>query len=300
VKVSFITALYNRLDLTASFVHSLGPSLPPGLDYEVLLLDAGSTDGTREFISGLDLPNFRAILSPDRGTYAEMNNLGADEATGDILCLINNDTVLKPGWLEPMLRIVTGPDAQRVGIIGNVQWNPFTRLYDHMGVLFSSKGPSHFGYGFPLKPFVGCAPWKVVTGACCVLRRDLFLDIGKFDRQFVNGSEDVDLCLRLEEAGRTNVMCYDSVIGHYVSSSPGRHQRDRENQELFLKKWSPARVEALAREDADWCEAQYETNHVFKCAYRPWQYKLSTLQRFFGHAFPKLAAHGMKAMRRRI
>jgi GT2 family glycosyltransferase len=300
MKVSFVTALYNRFDLTAAFIQSLRKSLPAGLDYEVLLLDAGSTDGTREFLAKLAVPNFRANLTRERGTYAEMNNLGVEEARGELVCLINNDTELKPGWFEPLLAIASGPDARRVGMIGNVQWNPLTRLYDHMGVLFSPKGPSHFGYGFPINPFRGFAPWKVVTGACCLIRRDLFQEFGGSDTQFVNGSEDVDLCLRLDEAGYVNVMCYDSTIGHYVSSSPGRHQKDRENHEAFIQKWSTERVERLAADDFDWCEAQYEANHIFKCAYRPWRYEWKTLSCFFKHAFPKLASHGMRARRRRL
>lgn len=231
--ISIVTALYNRLDLTQSFVRQLQPLLREK-PLEVILVDDGSSDGTREFLATLQAP-FRVILNEHNLGYAGSNNVGARSAGGDFLFFLNNDLELKPGWLEPMLAEVV---KREVGMVGNVQLNAGTGLIDHAGIVFTPWGiPEHYGQNYLRLPRRRDCNFAAVTAACCTVRRQVFLDAGGFDEGYRNGMEDIDLCLRLREGGLQNRVVTRSVVGHHISSSPGRKNSDQANIRRFLDKW---------------------------------------------------------------
>jgi glycosyltransferase involved in cell wall biosynthesis len=141
VLVSFIIPLYNCLPLTQAMVASLQATLPPGLAHEIILIDDGSTDGTREWLRSLTSP-FRVLVNDRNRGYAFSNNRGAAFAQGKILALLNNDLVLLPGWLEPMLRALRR--ATLAGVVGNVQCDARTGLIDHAGIIVNLQAkPEH-------------------------------------------------------------------------------------------------------------------------------------------------------------
>jgi hypothetical protein len=72
------------------------------------------------------------------------------------------------------------------------------------------------------------------------VRRQWFLDGGGFDESYVNGFEDVDLCMRAREAGRTIRYVADSRFAHYEGASEGRYDREVQNERRFYERWSPA------------------------------------------------------------
>jgi len=251
MQVTFVIPLYNCLPLTQAMVASLQASLPANLAPEIILVDDGSTDGTREWLATL-LPPFRVVLNERNLGYAAASNRGAAVARGDFLALLNNDLVLSPGWLEPMLaahrRLGT-----RAGLVGNVQCNARTGAVDHAGIFINLKGklehirtrPS------PLARFL--APVRrvgAVTGACVLLDRVLWRQLGGFDEGYVNGSEDVDLCLRALDAGRVNAVALRSVVRHHVSASPRRKARDEENPYRFTRRWRHELWRLIGRH---WC-----------------------------------------------
>ena len=235
MKVSFIIPLYNRLDLTQPCLASLQATIPRGLDHEILLVDDGSTDGTREWIQTLGTP-FRVLLNERNLGYAATNNRGAAAATGDILALLNSDLVLTPRWLEPMLAILRSKPA--AGIVGNVQFRAATGELDHIGFDIGLTGKPHHDNS----PHSLWAPRAVrataaVTAACLLIPRDLFLQLRGFDEGFRNGGEDVDLCFRARALGRTCHVALHSRILHHVSASPGRKLRDEENSRRLAHRW---------------------------------------------------------------
>ena len=130
-------------------------------------------------------------------------------------------------------------NQSKVGFVGNVQRLAGTRRYDHMGVVFSPLGnPRHYGQGFFHRPFKGeVRTWSAVTAACCLIKSSLFREYGGFDEGFVNGCEDVDLCLRLNRKGFSHFVVHDSVIDHVKGATTGRKDRNEENFELLMKKW---------------------------------------------------------------
>lgn len=235
MEVSLLIPLFNRLDLTRACLESLERTLRRW-HHEVILIDDGSTDGTRDFLRTLPAPHYRVVLNDAPLGYAANNNLAARLARAPLLCLLNNDTVLRPRWLEPMARAASLLPG--VGFVGNVQREPVGGLIDHHGIFFDHDGiPHHAGKNRPLAPAEPYLEWPAVTAACCVVRRRAFLKLGGFDEAFRNGFEDVDLCLRAHERGYRHFVANRSEIFHHVSASPGRKQAEEANLRRFLARW---------------------------------------------------------------
>ena len=242
-RLSVVTSLYNCLPLTKAMTAALRATLPAGLLHEIILVDDGSTDGTREWLATLG-PPFRVVLNAGNLGYAAANNRGAALARGEYLALLNNDLVLGPGWLGPLLAAHRSL-GERAGVVGNVQTDARTGVVDHAGIHFNHQGkPEHVRTPpslwsrrlFPVRRM------PAVTGACVLLTTALWRELGGFDEAYVNGCEDVDLCLRASRAGRINAVALRSVIGHHISSSPGRKRKDEANTQHLAESWRPTLV----------------------------------------------------------
>ena len=245
--VSIIIPLFNRLDLTRLCLESLAQTTRR-VRCEVILVDDGSTDGTRKFLQKIESPDRRVILNDAPRGYAANNNLAARLARAPVLCLLNNDTSLLPGWLPPMLNVLLR--APSAGCVGNVQREPLSGLVDHIGIVFNAEGnPVHAGKDSPSPPLESYTRWPAVTAACCVVRREMFLRFGGFDEAFSNGFEDVDFCLRTAQTGVAHYTANRSVIYHHISASPGRHRRENENLALYRARWGD-RIEAYRSRQA--------------------------------------------------
>lgn len=276
MQVSFVIPLFNCLPLTQAMVASLSASLPAGLAHEIILVDDGSTDGTREWLATLGAP-FRVVLHERNLGYAAANNRGATLATGRFLALLNNDLVLAPGWLEPMLAAhrALGPSA---GLVGNVQLNLRTGQIDHAGIFINLKGkpqhlaaePEEFSHFFTRVYRV-----DALTGACALLERSLWQQLGGFDEGYVNGCEDVDLCFRARAAGRVNAVALRSRVQHHVSASPNRKRNDEANTHRLVRRWRDEFARCAARR---WCRHYFASSplepreHGYGFALQLWLY----------------------------
>lgn len=282
--LSIIIPVHNRLDLTEICVRTIEETIGARDDFEVIIVDDGSRDGTPQWTAKLPAPRYRTLRhDPNRG-YARANNAAAEIAQGRLLLLLNNDTELRPGWLEPMLRVHSiAPD---VGFVGNIQLKHGTRTIDHAGVCFLTDGrPLHVAQGLTRLPAGEFRRWPAVTAACCLIERELFLRLGGFATDFRNGYEDVDLCLRAWEAGYRHYVAHGSVIEHHVSASPGRMAAEEENRAQFLQLWAAklgdwARRTAPSPLDSNVEHHQAEAwRYLRKHAYRPWRYNGPRLAR---------------------
>lgn len=262
--VSFIIPLYNCLPLTQAMLASLQATLPRALAHEIIFIDDGSTDGTRDWLKTLASPNglaaypagpFRVVFNERNLGYAISNNRAAALARGSLLVLLNNDLVLQPRWLERMLT-AHAHLGTRAGAIGNVQLDVKTGLVDHAGLVINTTGkPEHVRARPPfltrvLRPAM---PVPAVTGACLAMARSLWQSLGGFDEAYINGGEDIDLCFRARAAGKINAIAPRSVVLHHVSSSPGRKRRDEQNSYRLACRW---RDEILLPENGGpraWC-----------------------------------------------
>lgn len=238
MQVSFIIPLYNCLPLTQAMLASLRETLPPGLEHEVILVDDGSTDGTRDWLKTLP-PPCRAILNERNLGFAATCNRGAAAATGKILFFLNNDLVLLPHWLEPMLDTLRRNPA--IGIVGNRQNRIDDGSLDHAGLMVTAQGKIRHVQSLPAGRINPSTLVEVpgVTAACLAVGRENFQNAGRFDEEFINGGEDVDFCFRLRARLKlATAVALGSVIRHHVSAARGpTNERDERNSRRLAQRW---------------------------------------------------------------
>jgi GT2 family glycosyltransferase len=260
MQVSFVIPLYNCLALTKECRRTLQCTLPAGLDHEIIFVDDGSTDGTREWLAGLTPPGAspapcRTILNEKNLGFAGACNRGAAAARGEILFFLNSDLILQAGWFEPMRAAFDR--FPKAALVGNVQLAAATGAVDHTGLFFNHQGkPVHDKTCPQAARLAGYRSVPALTGACFAIRRKDWREFGGFDECYVNGGEDIDLCLRALATGRRNFVALRSVVRHHISQSPGRKRYDEENSRRLTLRWRQALVSLSA---FAWCRNYLET-----------------------------------------
>ncbi len=286
--ISIVIPVFNCLHLTRACVETVEQTIGDRRDFEVIISDDGSTDGTTDWVGTLAPERYRLVRSEQNTGYAGAVNRAAHATRSRLLLLLNNDTLLLPGWLEPMLTVHA--TAARVGVVGNIQRKAGTGLIDHAGVRFMTSGyPLHVGSGASGWPRGGYRRWPAVTAACCLIERASFQHLGGLDCGYRNGYEDVDFCLRAGEAGLRHYVAQDSVIEHHVSASPGRLDHEDQNLTRFLERWREKLQAWAASVPAESIERDLERLHehrrsdalryLRKHAHRPWRYNGTRLVR---------------------
>jgi len=235
-KLSILISVYGQADKLKRCLSSLQNTLPGNLPYEVLIIDDASEDHTTEFIKSYEA-SYRVFLNKKRSGFAKNNNFLARQARGEYLCLLNSDAFVQGNWFFPMFEVFQ--KEQNVGMVGNVQKLADSMIYDHAGVVFGPAGnPRHFGQGFLFNPMGGGRRrWSAVTAACTLVKRETFLSFDGFDEDFINGCEDVELCVRMSRSGFEHYVAHNSVIQHVKGASDGRKIHNRRNFEILMQKW---------------------------------------------------------------
>jgi GT2 family glycosyltransferase/glycosyltransferase involved in cell wall biosynthesis len=260
-RASVVIPIYQRADMLAPCLAALEAD---GLgDIELVLVDNGSTDPAMGPL--LDAWEGTAVIrrNPVNAGFAAACNQGARAASAPVVVFLNSDTEVRAGWLEPLLDAVSDPG---VGMAGSRLLYPDGRI-QHAGMaLAAGCQPVHLHRGVPggHPAVTRSRDLLLLTGACCAIARDLFIEHGGLDLSFVNGHEDVDLCLRLTAAGRRTVYRGDSVVIHHESMSPGRMDRDNDNAQLFRRRWhgwAPDWLDLLRGDgicDGGWADCRWE------------------------------------------
>jgi GT2 family glycosyltransferase/glycosyltransferase involved in cell wall biosynthesis len=239
-EVSIIIPVLNKLEFTRQCLDRIWRNTADAISYEVIVVDNGSSDGTADWFA--DIGRFPKPIQYQRNAtnlgFAAGNNLGAQLSRGRQLLFLNNDTLVEPGWLAEMLRV--SRSSPSVGVVGIKQLFPYTNTIYHTGIVFTPEGrPEH------LYPHLDASlpqvnkerEYQAVTGACLLMERSLFDDCGGFDEAYRNGYEDIDLCMKVRQRGRTVVCCTAAYIYHYGQISEGRTADDDANAALFASRW---------------------------------------------------------------
>ncbi|MEV7529375.1 glycosyltransferase [Agrococcus sediminis] len=241
-RVSIVIPTYNDSAMTIAAATSvLRDAAHSGTDVEIVIIDNGSRIEVGQAILA-DIgaaPNVRYFRIPRNLNFAIGCNLGAVKASGEFVLFLNNDTLVRRGALTKLLEGLTEP-----GVIG-VQ--PLLLYGDETiqtaGTVFSAPNslPSHFLTGHPPADALSVegVDFDVITAAAMLLRTSDLRMLKGFDSIFVNGMEDVDLCLRARERLRGAFRVIpQAVVTHLESKTPGRGKKVDENRRLFLERWS--------------------------------------------------------------
>ena len=183
-------------------------------------------------------PVIRVLRYKDKFNYAKINNFGAQHASGDYFLLLNNDTeVITPDWIEQMLGYCQRED---VGAAGAKLLYP-DETVQHCGVVIGVGGfAGHIltgklredaGYMGRLRAIHDVS---AVTGACLMIKRSIFEQIGGLDENLTVALNDIDLCLKVRETGALIVQNPAAELFHYESKSRG-YEETPEKQERFKK-----------------------------------------------------------------
>ena len=203
-------------------------------DYEVILIDDGSTDGESGAIcdryAAAHPERIRAIHKPNGGV-GEARNVGIEAAQGEYLLLLNNDVeVRNADWLTELLRQCAHPGG--AAICGAELFYPDETL-QHAGVITGLGG--YAGHSHKYKKAGGSGymfraatvqDLSAVTGACLLVKTSVWDEMGGLDEAFAVAFNDVDFCLRVREAGYRIVWTPYAQLTHYESKSRGGDEKD--------------------------------------------------------------------------
>jgi GT2 family glycosyltransferase len=233
---SIVIPVHGHAALTDQCLAALLASPVESAEVDIIVVDDGSTDATLDVLSTY-ADQVRVVRHEQNTGFARACNDGAAATSAEWLLFLNNDTIPQAGWLDALLRYAS--QRKHVGFTGAKLLFPGGRV-QHAGVVFARNlSPHHIYAGFPGDhPAVNeSREFQVVTAACGLIRRELFEQAGAFDPDFVNGYEDIDLCLRLRRLGYEVHYCHECVVSH-VESATRHYEIDAANFELFLERWS--------------------------------------------------------------
>jgi GT2 family glycosyltransferase len=197
---------------------------------EVIVVDNASTDGTPDLVAER-FPEFTLIRNSENAGFAQANNIGIKQASGDFICLVNSDVKFTNDCISPMLDYLRNTQVAMVGpkmlsADGEVRrstmrfptvWNNFSRA---LGLDLIFPHSRLFG-GLLMADFdhQRTTPVEVLNGWFLLLRRSAVDRVGLLDPQFFMYGEDVDWCYRFREAGEKIVFFADASAIHYGGAS---------------------------------------------------------------------------------
>ncbi|MDX2243535.1 MAG: glycosyltransferase [Leptolyngbyaceae cyanobacterium bins.302] len=203
---------------------------------EIVLVDG--YDVPDEVLAAIAGDDLKLVRCADPFNFAQRINLGAEAATGEVLLLLNDDVeVQTPDWLESMLEFA---QQQEIGAVGAKLFFANGTI-QHIGVMVLSGNAGHAFHGadgdhpgYFLSNQVN-RNYLAVTGACLMMRREVFLELGAMDETFPLNYNDVDLCLKAHQAGYRNVVTPYAQLTHYESASRKPGLRPKEWEHLNSK-----------------------------------------------------------------
>lgn len=195
--------------------------------FEILIIDNGSTDpATLAYLAAVGNQDNRikVVRANIPFNWSKLNNIGVQEARGQVFIFLNNDTlVISEDWLEQLAGYALLPDVGVVGALllfadGTIQ---------HSGVVVGMGGWADHPYRGVLpvhlaSPFISPVLTRnvlAVTGACLAISREKFEKLGRYDESFIICGSDVELGLRAHREGLYNVLCAEARLYHLESKS---------------------------------------------------------------------------------
>lgn len=220
-------------------------------NYEIIVIENNSTEQEIfDYYEKLKIhKNIKVVVYEGEFNYSKVNNFGAAKAEGDYLLLLNNDTeVITVNWMEELLMYAQREDVGAVG----------AKLYyendtvQHAGIVLGlgahrTAGHTHYMIDKSNFGYMGRLCYaqnaSAVTGACLLVKKSLYEQVGGLSEEFAVALNDVDFCLKLRKLGLLNIFTPFAELYHYESASRGSDmsgknaKRYDEESERFRNKW---------------------------------------------------------------
>ncbi len=220
-------------------------------NYEIVIVENNSeTSEIRTYYEEISQhPLVRVVEYKGAFNYSKINNLGVVSTTGEYILLLNNDTqVITPNWMEELLMYALRAD---VGVVGAKLYYE-DRTIQHAGIVVGlgahrTAGHTHYRIPEANVGYMGklCYAQDVsaVTGACMMVKKSLYEELGGLDEEFAVALNDVDFCLKVREKGLLNIFTPFAELYHFESKSRGSDKGDarairyQQESDRFKVKW---------------------------------------------------------------
>jgi len=217
--VSIVIPVYNKALLTLQCLQSIIARTPAGR-YDVIVVDNASSDETPQLLAHVQ--GLHVIRNEVNRGFVEACNQGGHRAQGEFLLFLNNDTIPLDGWFEPLVETLTHDPT--IGAVGAQLLYPDGRLQEAGGIIWNDGSGWNYGRGDdPQRPEYGYRrEVDFCSGACLLVRRGLFNQIGGFDARYAPAYyEDADFCFELRRHGYRVVYQPRSRIVHVEGATAG-------------------------------------------------------------------------------
>jgi GT2 family glycosyltransferase len=235
-QLSIVIPVYNNWWLTERCLSALEAlRLQTPVSFETIVVDNASSDETAIAVSEFDSVLY--LRNDENRNFAGACNDGAALASAPLVLFLNNDAYPLGDALAPMVRVF---DRADVFVAGGALFYE-DGVTQAAGLVVLPNGHwHHFCRNLPasLPEVRRSRDALAVGGAAMAVRRKWFLDSGGFDESFVNGFEDVDLCLRARAEKRPIAYVAEAAFAHYEAASEGRFAREQDNERRFYEHWS--------------------------------------------------------------
>lgn len=251
--VDIVVPVYNAVEALRKCVHAVRHNTD--YPYRLILADDCSPDSrVKTYMQSVlqqsmgDRHQAIAFSSPKNLGFAGINNLAVERfSTSKYICLLNEDTEAFPGWLSALVGALES--APTVGIVGAMlifsqdREPPMKGRIQHIGVARGQDGaPFHPFRGQPCS--IRAARYRrevnAVTGACMLIRRAVWHQVGGLDTQFIRGQfEDVDFCWKARQCGWRILVEPHAKLYHYEHGSGEQYvfEHHDHNRELLMTRW---------------------------------------------------------------
>ncbi|RAS55678.1 GT2 family glycosyltransferase [Vibrio diazotrophicus] len=250
IMVSIIVPIRDKVELLKNLVESIKDK-STWLNYEIIIVDNGSIEeSTAIYLDSFSkAPNHKVVRDNSDFNWSKVNNIGVTQAAGDVFVFLNNDTlVLSEDWLETLVSWALLPDMAVVG--------PQLRYEDgtiqHAGIVVGMGGWADHVFKaesaiHSVGPFVSPMLNRnvlAVTGACQVIEKSKFEELGGYDEAFIICGSDIELCLRAFKKGYSNAYIADAILYHLESKSRSSFVPDNDFS-MSKEKYEPFRTQCL-------------------------------------------------------